>query len=352
MIPKAAVLFSAALSLAATAAENAADFACQARIEAPGEAIWYRAEIPLAVRWQAAHADLRDLRVFGATGETLPFALTPSSRQVLSWSAPMAGEAAPGRENEFLWNFPFSLPLARVAIVMNESNTLAPVIFSGYDGMRPPMAAAPSKKRTRIAEILRGERRLRDLFRSRPRERAREPAKAKGAWRTLASEAVYRLPGHVKDEIDLPGIPIRQLRLQVDPRGSGLGAAAPLIRVALPARDLIFLARGEAPYRLAVGHPTARAADLPLSALIPMGSEEARASGWLGHARIIETSMASAPRFMSPASDEDADLTEDGESHAGKITLLAVLFAAAALLAGMAFSLLRTEKKGDNPGKS
>jgi hypothetical protein len=58
-----AALLVTAMSLAASAAENIADYSYQARIELSGKAAWYHAEIPAAVRWQAAHADLRDLRV-------------------------------------------------------------------------------------------------------------------------------------------------------------------------------------------------------------------------------------------------------------------------------------------------
>ncbi|MDR1063718.1 MAG: DUF3999 domain-containing protein [Azoarcus sp.] len=511
--------FVAGISLAAPAAENIADYAYRTEIEPKGEATWYCVEIPASVQWQAAHADLRDLRVFDAKGESLPFALTkreahytqerreaearlfplyadkavdgvpskdlvrssglrirrdgsgaveievadarhakrsgkaaPGMQKVLRgwlldagaldfvpdrlffdwagkqegffrfdiegsddlehwydwghgqivqfhfngqsivqreihlprrkvrylrllwqdaeqaggvrgarfagmvtgvesapfvWSPPIAGEPVPGREGEFIWTFPLSLPLARVSILIDEANTLAPVIFSGRDEPPSPSATAQPKGKPLAAEILRGERRARDVFRSRSHERARESTREENAWRTLVSGVVYRLTAstgeQVEEDLDLPDVPVRQLRLQVDPRGGGLGAEAPVIRLALHARNLTFLARGEAPYQLAVGRAGARPADLPLAALIPVDIEQATASGRLGRAHVAGSVSAPVVRENAPPIVED-----DGNA---KIVLWAVLFMGVALLAGMAFSLLRSAKKGKNPGE-
>ncbi len=55
------------------------------RITAPltvsGEGPWYRAVLPLAWRWHAGHADLRDLRVVNAAGEMLPFSIVWAREQ-------------------------------------------------------------------------------------------------------------------------------------------------------------------------------------------------------------------------------------------------------------------------------
>ncbi|MDR1228466.1 MAG: DUF3999 domain-containing protein [Azoarcus sp.] len=512
----AVALFAAGISLAAPAAENIADYAYRMVIEPEKEATWYRVEIPASVQWQAAHADLRDLRVFNAKGESLPFALTrrearhtpkrreaearlfplyadeavdgapstdlvhsnglrirrdgsgaveievtdarhakrsgkaaPGIQKVLRgwlldasaldfvpdrlffdwageqegffrfaiegsddlehwydwghgqivqfhfngqsivqreihlprrkvrylrllwqdaeqaggvrgarfagmatdvesapfvWSPPIAGEPVSGREGEFIWTFSLSLPLARVSILIDEANTLAPVIFSGRDEPQSPPATAQSKGKPLAAEILRGERRASDVFRSRSHERVRESAREENAWRTLASGVVYRLTAstgeQVEEDLDLPDVPVRQLRLQIDPRGGGLGAKAPVIKLALHARSLTFLARGDAPYQLAVGRAGAQPADLPLATLIPV---EATASGRLGRAHVVGSVSAPVVRENAPPIVED-----DGNA---KIVLWAVLFMGVALLAGMAFSLLRSAKKGKNSGE-
>jgi hypothetical protein len=520
----AAALFAAGMSLAASAAENIADYAYQAEIELSGKAAWYRAEIPAAVQWQAAHADLRDLRVFDASGGSIPFALTrqetrhfqerrettarlfplyssetssgarlpdsqfmrdsglrlkrdsngaveieiipaqppdrvvptpsgkvlrgwlldmgaadfaperlildwhgeqegffpftiegsddlehwrdwgkgqivqlnfagqsiahhevrlpqrkasylrllwPDARQAAGvrgarlvgavtgvesapvvWSQPLTGEVVAEGEGEFVWQFPLSLPLRRLSVVVDETSVLAPIVVSGRD-FRPPTAAAePRETRRRrplAAEIIRGERRVRDVLRDRPRGRTREKVQ-ENPWRPLASGVIYRLPAstgeQMETELDLPGVPVNQLRLQVDPRGGGLGAQAPVIKLALHARELTFLARGDAPYRLAVGRAEAPAADLPLSTLIPLGSGQAIASGQLGRAHIT----ASAARLESPAAlpaarDDQASAPASGKSDTRKIMLWAVLLVGALLLGGMVFSLLRAGKK-------
>jgi hypothetical protein len=306
----------------------------------------------LRLLWQDAETgravDLRGARLMGTAG------VSPAPAP-FTWSPPLAGEPLPDRPGEFIWYFPSSLPLARVSIAMDEVNTLAPVLFSGRGDPLPPSAARPRGKPL-VAEILRGERRVRDVFRSRPREQAQRRAGEKNAWRPLAGGVVYRLSAdtgeQVEEELGLPGIPVRQLRLQVDPRGGGLGAKAPLIKVALRARDLVFLARGDAPYQLAAGRAEAQAADLPLSTLIPMGIEQAEASGRLGYARVVESPMTNSSASVPPASREGAATPEDGGSDARKAMLWGILFIGAALLAGMAFNLLRTAKKGDDPEKT
>ena len=61
---------------------------------------------------------------------------------------------------------------------------------------------------------------------------------------------------------------MQQLRLQVDERGGGLGAA-PFLRIGVRATHLVFLGRGSPPYRLALGNADAVSAALPLETLIP-----------------------------------------------------------------------------------
>ncbi|MDR1162322.1 MAG: DUF3999 domain-containing protein [Candidatus Accumulibacter sp.] len=302
----------------------------------------------LRLRWQDARyaVGVRGARLSGrvVSVETVsaPFA----------WSGPLVGEALAGREGEYVWNFPLCAPLARVSIVIDETSALAPVIFSGRCDPPPNALARPNADPLAL-EPLYSRPRVRDAFRSRSRTRERARARAqtreRDAWRTLASGLVYRLPSlsegggeELKNELDLPGVSVKQLRLQVDPRG-GLGAKPPVIEVALPARDLVFLARGDAPYRLAVGKPDARAADLPLASLVPVDVEQAAASGRLARARLTDDSGARTPSANVPANAP----SEDGELPVRRIVLWALLAAGVALLGGMIFSLLRPAKDID-----
>jgi hypothetical protein len=71
-------LIVALLCLPARAAENPVDYPRQLPLQTEGQATWYRLEIPMSVYWSATHADLRDLRVFNAEDEALPYTLLPS----------------------------------------------------------------------------------------------------------------------------------------------------------------------------------------------------------------------------------------------------------------------------------
>jgi hypothetical protein len=92
-------------------------------------------------------------------------------------------------------------------------------------------------------------------------------------WQPMSSALLYRLTQNgqdvVQNELQLPGQTVQQLKLTVDERGGGLGAQAPMVKYAVRATQLVFLARGPGPYTLALGSSTVKAANLPLSTLIP-----------------------------------------------------------------------------------
>jgi len=85
----------AEMAIFAGAAENLQDFAYRSKIETDGKASWFQADIPIAARWQAKHFDLRDLRVFNADGEPLPFALTASSERLVEERRQVSGKLFP-----------------------------------------------------------------------------------------------------------------------------------------------------------------------------------------------------------------------------------------------------------------
>ena len=138
----------------------------------------------------------------------------------------------------------------------------------------------------------------------------------------------------VQDEIELWGAPVQQLRLSIDSRGGGLGSAAPSIRVAVRSTQVVFLARGPAPYSLALGDASARSAALPLTTLIP-GYEPQRLAS-LGRATVLDE----APAVTDGAAVDGTDWK--------RIGLWGVLLAGVALLGGMAFSLLRRSESSEH----
>ncbi|MDR2209517.1 MAG: DUF3999 domain-containing protein [Azoarcus sp.] len=496
----------AGIAIHATSAEQLSDFAYRSAIETDGKASWYQVDLPVSVRWNAKHADLRDLRVFNAAGEPLPFALTTSSAQVvrdqreasgrifplyatsvesepdmtlggglrvrkdargnveievspdtlvvrkenkvlrgwlidasaadfalerlqldlapseqegffrfyieasddlehwntwregqlvrlnfdgqsilqreinlpgrkarylrliwhdalaapvvsgarlsgdvirtgelpLAWSPAVAGEPVPGEELEYIWNLPFSLSPVRVRIVMEEDNVLAPVVVLGRNFSPASAASGEKASKTGYADRQDG-RRIRDVIRG-GRRTHRNPAETEPSWQMLASGVFYRLPANetMENELALSAIPVNQLRLRIDPRGSGLGRSAPRIELALQNEKLTFLARGQAPYWLALGKADAQAANLPLTTLIPGGIAQAQQSSQLGRARILETGFPNPePALLLSSGSEDR--AQPRESR--KIVLWAILIAGVLLLGIMTLSLSRSMKK-------
>ncbi|WP_161868042.1 DUF3999 family protein, partial [Pseudomonas yangonensis] len=114
----------------------------------------------------------------------------------------------------------------------------------------------------------------------------------------------------------------------------GLGQQALTAAFAVRATQLVFLARGEPPYRLAVGRADATAAALPLSTLIPGNSTE----------RL--TSLASAQVDVAAVRSAEVNVPATAATDWKRWGLWAVLLLGVALLAAMAASLLRRPDKG------
>lgn len=93
------LLLGACLSLPLSAKESAEGFSRQVALSLQGEGPWYRLSIPMSVQLSAAHADLRDLRVFDAEGEALPYALVAGSERQAEWSRVCAWLVARGVGN-------------------------------------------------------------------------------------------------------------------------------------------------------------------------------------------------------------------------------------------------------------
>ncbi|WP_333982857.1 DUF3999 domain-containing protein [Ectopseudomonas khazarica] len=208
----------------------------------------------------------------------------------LVWSEPLAARAS--GDGRFQWQLPLTLPLQRLRVALEQDNTLAPVRFESRTGDQ-------------------------------------------GGWQPLANAVLYRLPEGgrevLNDELSLPGWPLRQLRMQLDPRGGGLGQDSVAIQVALRATRLVFLARGEPPYVLALGNAHAQSAALPLHTLIP-GYQAERLSR-LGRAELAEPLLAAATGQVESRSDWQ------------RWGLWAVLLLGVGLLAAMAASLLRGQPR-------
>jgi hypothetical protein len=207
----------------------------------------------------------------------------------LSWSESLPTTLV--KEGEYTLDLPVPLPLELLRVELTQANTLAPVSVS-----------------TR--------------------------REAKDTWRPLARGLLYRLPENGKDvthdELQLPGNWVQHVRLQVDPRGGGLGKGAPTVRVGLRSTQLVFLARGTPPYVLALGNVNGKTGSLPLTTLIP-GYDDTRL------ARLGVAKTGTPETVAAPAAKVEAKASVDWQRYG----LWAVLLVGVALLVGMAVSLLR-----------
>lgn len=124
------------LSLAAAAADSIGDFAFAVPIEGLGGDALHRVSIPQSVYEAAAHADLRDLRVFNGAGEVVPYALRPVDR-VVQAPAPVALPLFPlrgprdARADDL--DFSFEKSAGRVSVRLKSGAAAAPgQVLLGY----------------------------------------------------------------------------------------------------------------------------------------------------------------------------------------------------------------------------
>lgn len=227
--------------------------------------------------------ELSAVKVVSSSRESLPAAM--------AWSAPL--EPVSARDGQYLWDLPLGLRFERLRIAIERPGTLLPVqVEARRDG-------APQ-------------------------------------WQPLASGLLYRLPQDGKEvareELELPGwMAVKQLRLTVDQRAGGFGQQVPRLEVGMHATQVVFLARGNPPFTLAVGLPEASREELPLATLVP-GFDSASLAE-MGRAEAV----AIPPRVgRRPAEHESA--AQVLWKRAG---LWAVLLLGVGLLGAMAFSLLR-----------
>jgi hypothetical protein len=87
------------VAVAAPAAESVDEYAHRANLrvelQAGRPATWYQVDLPIQVPMGAAHADLRDLRVFNAEGEALPHALTTGTARYIQSRREVKGKIFP-----------------------------------------------------------------------------------------------------------------------------------------------------------------------------------------------------------------------------------------------------------------
>ena len=251
----------------------------QHEVNLPGQSARY-----LRLLWITPHSapTLTSAQLQSANTHSLPLPLV--------WSQALAGSST--KAGEYTWQLPMGLNVERVQVELSQPNSLAPVSLAGRRDSSLP-------------------------------------------WQPMGSGLLYRLTRDgqdvVQNQLPLSGQIVQQLKLTVDERGGGLGDQAPMLKFAVRATQLVFLARGPGPYTLVVGNATAKAANLPLSTLIPDYSPAKLAT--LGRAMVDGGAVATKPSTGTASAPI--------ETNWKKIGLWAVLLLSVLFLVAMAFSLLR-----------
>lgn len=176
----------------------------------------------LRVTWGDAAVTLR-----GATLATST-QTGPRARVSASLAVPPLGN----NPRELVFALPFATPVAALAITPPGSNVLIPVRVLGRNHREQP-------------------------------------------WSPLASAVVYKMATGGKEQasgpVELGGASVREIKIEADPKTPGF-AAAPALALQFEPAQLVFLASGQGPFRLAAGLPGATAAAnafLPLASLVP-----------------------------------------------------------------------------------
>lgn len=161
-----------------------------------------------------------------------------SGPATLSWSEPLVGRHEKG--SEYVWQLPASLPVERLKLVLEHANSLAPVAVFGRNDNN-------------------------------------------GSWQPLQSGLLYRLSQNGQDalqeQLPMPGQALRQVMLQIDERGGGLGVAVPRLQVAVRPLRVLFMAQGSGPFTLALGNPGARSAAQAIAPADLAGASPAQVGG-------------------------------------------------------------------------
>ncbi|WP_330114593.1 DUF3999 domain-containing protein [Pseudomonas sp. JS3066] len=252
----------------------------QREVALPGRSARY-----LRLLWQSPRhaAELTAVKVSSASRESLPAAM--------AWSAPL--DPVSSKAGQYIWDLPLGLPIERLRVAVERPGSLLPVqVEARRDG-------APQ-------------------------------------WQPVMSGLLYRLPQDGKEvaqeELDLPGwMAIKQLRLTVDQRAGGFGQQVPRLEVGMHATQVVFLARGNPPFTLALGNLEASRAELPLSTLVP----------GFDSASLEKMGRAEAVAIPAQTGVHPAERQAAGQIVWKRVGLWAVLLLGVGLLGGMAFSLLR-----------
>ena len=236
----------------------------------------------LRLGWRASEPLIEFTAVSGERGERA----IDAARQLRE----IVGTAIAGKEGDYEYDLGGTFPVDRIGIDLAEINSVVPA----------------------------------QLF-------AR--ATPKDEWRAVLTTVFYRL-GEAGGEVTSAPVAVagderRYWLVRIDPRAGGAGREPPRLRAGWQAPELVFAARGGAPFMLAYGNHRATPGALPIATLIPGYDAAKGLPASVGVARAAAATQLGGPsRLRAPADVK-------------RWLLWAILVLGAAILGWMAYRLSR-----------
>jgi hypothetical protein len=221
----------------------------------------------------------------------------------------VAGTQVAAKKNDYQFDTVGSFPVDRIRFALPQANTIAPVHV---------------------------------LTRDRPED----------SWRPLVAATVYRL-SRDGGEIVSPDIAVapttdRYWLLRVDARSGGLGAGDVQLVASWQSHEIVFAARGAAPFALLVGSKTASGTALPIATVLPGYRDGEPVPAGVARLGELGANSSAARKAEDPIASARAFA---GSAEGRKWILWTVLVAGVLFLIWMATRLMRDLGKAQVPPK-
>ena len=210
------------------------------------------------------------------------------------------------KPGEYVFELPTSLPVDRLRFELPQENTVASSVL-----VAQPRIGAPE--------------------------------------RTITSSVLYRMEHSgqklVNPDLEIPPTAEPRWVLRVDSRGGGLGSGVPVLHAGYVPHRLVFVARGEAPFRAQFGNKEAAPAALAVHTIVPGYSADKEMPALAARLGAVRTREIVQPTGIEAARSYAGQVDEK------KIWLWVALLAAVVVIVGMALKLTRQMPAPGEPPK-